>query len=93
MSKKTDLHLTVRKTREYSQLQREIKERRERVKALEALGTADPNELVTEGAKAIAKAIKVLPESLMRKAVHLAVTMAIPKSPRGRKPTKAHAHS
>ena len=87
---KTEMHLTVRKSREYHKLQSEIKERKERVKALEALGTANPEELVSKGAEAIAKAIKILPESLMRKAVHLAVTMAIPKSPRGRKPIKAH---
>jgi len=89
---KKGLHLSVRKTREYARLMKEQKEIAERVRALEVIGTANDSELLDKSAAAIGKVLSALPESLMRKAMHLAAVTFIPKSPRGRKPTK-HAQA
>lgn len=86
--KKEELHLSVRKMRE---LKRAMKEREladARIHSLETIGTMNIKELMEHGAKLIADAIveAVPQEFLRRKTVAMAIKMAIPKSPRGRKP-------
>jgi len=79
--------LSVRKQRELDKLLREDKIRKDRIKLLQQRGTADPAKLIAMFGKDVAKAIEQAPADLMRKVVAYAVKVAIPKSPRGRKPS------
>ena len=78
--------LSVRKTREYQRLLKEKRELNERITYYKKMGTSSPDDIIKEQAGILAKAISQIPETLMRKTVQLAIKLAIPKSPRGRKP-------
>jgi len=81
--KEDKVHLSVRKQRELDQLKRKIK-------LLEEIGDANPQELIDKYARKVAEVLSQAPESLRRTVHALAKVMAIPKSPRGRKALKIH---
>ena len=89
------LHLSVRQARQIERSRKIIEEEQARIASLEKLGTKSVNKLCKDAAKTMATQIKEtlaamqIPATLIRKTTAMAVHMAIPKSPRGRKPMEA----
>lgn len=92
-----ELHFSSeRQRKKYEAELRRMKESSERVKMFRKTGSIDPDKVVELTGKKLGKLLKQFfkaegtPEFLVRKTMHLGEQLAIPKSPRGRKPKEAH---